>query len=92
MPSRLGGFTSESKKCTMKTDEAQEVLKVTIALIYSQTLNHTAPTLNHALSTLLSQREGWVEALEWLWKVWSISSTTRNSGMGIYTHPTQTTR
>jgi hypothetical protein len=34
------------------------VLKVRIALIYSLALNHTAPTLNHTLSTLLSQREG----------------------------------
>jgi hypothetical protein len=30
------------------------VLKVRMALICSLALNHTAPTLNHALSTLLS--------------------------------------
>jgi len=92
MPSRLGGSTSKSNKCTTKIDEAQQVLKVRIALICSLTINHTAPTLNCALSTSLSQREGWGESLEWLWKVWSISSTTRSSGMGIYTHPTQTSR
>jgi hypothetical protein len=61
MPSRLGGFTSESNKCAKEIDEARQVLKVRIALIYSLVLNHIAPTLNHALSTLLSQREGWEE-------------------------------
>jgi hypothetical protein len=58
---RLGGFTSKSNKCAMKIDEARQVLKVRITLICSLALNHTAPTLNHALSTLLSQRDGWGE-------------------------------
>jgi hypothetical protein len=61
MPSRLGGFSSKSNKCATKIDEARQVLKVRIALICSLALNHTAPTLNHTLSTLLSQREGWGE-------------------------------
>jgi hypothetical protein len=60
-PSHLGGFTSKSNKCATEIDETRQVLKVRIALIYSLALNHTAPTLNHALSTLLSQREGWEE-------------------------------
>ena len=63
-PSRLGGFTSKSNKWTTKIGEAQQVLKVRIALICSQALNYTAPTLNYALSTILSQREGWGEALQ----------------------------
>jgi hypothetical protein len=61
MPSRLGGFTSKSNKCTTKIDEAQHVLKVWLALIYSLALNHTALTLNDSLITSLSQREGWGE-------------------------------
>jgi hypothetical protein len=60
-PSYLGGFSSKSNKCAMKIDEARQVLKVRVALICSLALNHIAPTLNHALSTLLSQREGWGE-------------------------------
>jgi hypothetical protein len=60
-PNRLGGFTSKSNKCATKIDEARQVLKVRITLICSLALNHIAPTLNHVLSTLLSQREGWGE-------------------------------
>jgi hypothetical protein len=60
-PSRLGGFTSKSNKCATKIDKARQVLKVRIALICSLALNHIAPILNHALSTLLSQRDGWGE-------------------------------
>jgi len=45
----------------MKIGEDQQVLQVEIALIGSLTLNHTSPTLNCALSTSLSQREGWGE-------------------------------
>jgi hypothetical protein len=61
MPSRLGGFTAKSNKYATKIDETRQVLKVRIALICSLARNHTAPTLNHALNTLLSQREGWRE-------------------------------
>jgi predicted component of type VI protein secretion system len=57
MLSRLGCFTSKSNKCATKIDEARQVLKVRIALICSLASNHTAPTLNHAVSTVLSQRE-----------------------------------
>jgi len=80
MPSRLGGFNSKSNKCTMKIDEAQQVLKVRIALICSQALNHTTPTLNHALSTLLSQREGWGEVLQRLGR--SGASAARRRAVG----------
>ena len=79
-PSRLGGFTSKSNKCTTKIDEAQQVLKVRIALICSLTLNHTAPTLNCALSTSLPQREGWGEALQRLGK--SGASAARPEAVG----------
>jgi hypothetical protein len=79
-PSRLGGFTSKSNKCTTKIDEAQQVLKVRIALICSLTLNHTAPTLNYALSTKLSQREGWGEALQRLGR--SGASAARPEAVG----------
>ena len=79
-PSRLGGFTSKSNKCTTKIDEAQQVLKVRIALICSQALSHTAPTLNYALSTILSQREGWGEALQRLGR--SGASAARPEAVG----------
>ena len=80
MPSRLGGFTSKSNKRTTKIDEAQQVLKVRIALNCSLTLNHTAPTLNCALSTSLSQREGWGEALQRLGR--SGASAARPEAVG----------
>ena len=79
-PSRLGGFTSKSNKCTTKIDEAQQVLKVRIALICSQALSHTAPTLNYALSTILSQRESWGEALQRLGR--SGASAARPEAVG----------
>jgi len=68
----------------MKIDEAQQVLKVNFALISSLTLNHIVPTLNCVLSTSLSQRESWGEALEWVWNVWRISNMTRSREIGIY--------
>jgi hypothetical protein len=40
-PSHLGGFTSKSNKCATKIDEAQQVLKVLLALISSLKLNQT---------------------------------------------------
>jgi hypothetical protein len=47
MPSRLGGFTSKSNKCTTKIDEAQQVLKVLLALIRSLALNQILITHSH---------------------------------------------
>jgi hypothetical protein len=91
-PSHLGGFTSKSNKCAMKIDEARQVLKVRITLICSLALNHTTPTLNHALSTLFSQKRGLGRAHTRLWKGFGRSGASAarpgGRGMGIYTHLT----
>jgi hypothetical protein len=46
-PSRLEGFTSKSNKYATKIDEAQQVLKVLLALISSLILNQTLITHSH---------------------------------------------